>query len=88
MLPNTKTLCSWAATLTETQQDSFCFEDRLLTLRVDEVHHIAISLEEVDLLYPGYRIHSEAFQRALQSLVICRGCLVDSLLLSAEAKGL
>ena len=56
-----------------------------LTLGVDKVHNIAVCLEQVDLLNAWYRVHSQPFERTLQTLVVCRGGLVHSLLLSAAA---
>ena len=56
-----------------------------LTLGVDEVHYIAVCLEQVNLLNAWYRVHSQPFERTLQTLVVCRGGLVHGLLLSAAA---
>eukprot|EP00964_Phaeocystis_antarctica_P031884 scaffold18040_cov63-Phaeocystis_antarctica.AAC.3 len=54
------------------------------TLRVGEVDHRAVVLEEVDLLDGGDVVHAEPLQRVLQPLVIRGCCLVDGLLLPSD----
>lgn len=55
------------------------------TFGVCEVNHFLV-LEDVDLLNSWDGVHPEPFQGVLQPLVICRGGLVDSFLLSKKQK--
>mmetsp|Transcript_20571 Transcript_20571/g.42106 ORF Transcript_20571/g.42106 Transcript_20571/m.42106 type:complete len:204 (-) Transcript_20571:6-617(-) len=58
--------------------------NRRLDLRVGEMDHRAVVLEEVDLLDGGDVVHSKPFQRVLQPLVVRGCCLMDGLLLPAH----